>query len=114
MAEESDHGFSILKKPYSADGFIGIFGRYQAEATADARRRNCKLKRLLPNTKIDNAGLKDLMLKSVAYASKRNEVVHLPKTLSKRRVWAVVGGSQARAVIVCAGLIMASCAFGIL
>lgn len=49
---------------------------------------NGKLKRLFPDTKVDNAGLKDLMLKSVASVSKRNEVVHLPTTLriSKRRV----------------------------
>nr|WP_183937296.1 IS3 family transposase [Sphingomonas sp. BK481] len=70
---------------------------------SDAKRlrsleeENARLKRLLADTMLDNAGLKDLLSKKlVAPAAKRQAVVHLQTTLgmSERRACAVVGADR--------------------
>ncbi|WP_156361584.1 IS3 family transposase [Sphingomonas sp. Leaf67] len=70
---------------------------------SDAKRlrsleeENARLKRLLADTMLDNAGLKDLLFKKmVAPAAKRQAVVHLQTTLgmSERRACAVVGADR--------------------
>ncbi|WP_156360081.1 IS3 family transposase [Sphingomonas sp. Leaf10] len=58
---------------------------------------NARLKRLLADTMLDNAGLKDLLFKKmVAPAAKRQAVAHLQATLgmSERRACAVVGADR--------------------
>nr|WP_230772844.1 IS3 family transposase [Sphingomonas sp. Leaf4] len=70
---------------------------------SDAKRlrsleeENAKLKRLLADTMLDNAGLKDLLFKKVVTpAAKRQAVAHLQTTLgmSERRACAVVGADR--------------------
>ncbi|WP_447954221.1 IS3 family transposase [Sphingopyxis chilensis] len=70
---------------------------------SDARRlraleeENARLKRLLADTMLDNAGLKDLLSKKlVTPAAKREAVAHLQTTLgmSERRACAVVGADR--------------------
>ncbi|MGI4733370.1 MAG: IS3 family transposase [Janthinobacterium lividum] len=70
---------------------------------SDAKRlraleeENARLKRLLADTMLDNAGLKDLLFKKmVAPAAKRQAVAHLQATLgmSERRACAVVGADR--------------------
>ncbi|WP_371688524.1 IS3 family transposase [Methylorubrum sp. Q1] len=70
---------------------------------SDAKRlrsleeENAKLKRLLADTMLDNAGLKDLLSKKlVTPAAKRQAVAHLQTTLgmSERRACAVVGADR--------------------
>nr|WP_156444653.1 IS3 family transposase [Sphingomonas sp. CCH20-B6] len=70
---------------------------------SDAKRlrsleeENARLKRLLADTMLDNAGLKDLLSKKlVAPAAKRQAVAHLQATLgmSERRACAVVGADR--------------------
>ncbi|WP_242414678.1 IS3 family transposase [Sphingomonas panni] len=70
---------------------------------SDAKRlrsleeENARLKRLLADTMLDNAGLKDLLSKKVVTpAAKRQAVVHLQATLgmSERRACAVVGADR--------------------
>ncbi|XAY87483.1 IS3 family transposase (plasmid) [Sphingomonas parapaucimobilis] len=58
---------------------------------------NARLKRLLADTMLDNAGLKDLLFKKVVTpAAKRQAVAHLQATLgmSERRACAVVGADR--------------------
>ncbi|MBZ6384041.1 IS3 family transposase [Sphingomonas sanguinis] len=70
---------------------------------SDAKRlraleeENARLKRLLADTMLDNAGLKDLLFKKmVAPAAKRQAVAHLQATLgmSERRACTVVGADR--------------------
>ncbi|WP_405052577.1 MULTISPECIES: IS3 family transposase [unclassified Sphingomonas] len=70
---------------------------------SDAKRlrsleeENARLKRLLADTMLDNAGLKDLLSKKlVTPAAKRQAVAHLQATLgmSERRACAVVGADR--------------------
>ncbi|RTL17449.1 MAG: IS3 family transposase [Sphingomonadaceae bacterium] len=70
---------------------------------SDAKRlrsleeENARLKRLLADTMLDNAGLKDLLFKKVVTpAAKRQAVAHLQATLgmSERRACAVVGADR--------------------
>ncbi|WP_443027765.1 IS3 family transposase [Sphingopyxis sp. MWB1] len=70
---------------------------------SDARRlraleeENARLNRLLADTMLDNAGLKDLLFKKmVTPAAKREAVAHLQTTLgmSERRACAVVGADR--------------------
>ncbi|WP_376699667.1 IS3 family transposase [Sphingomonas endophytica] len=70
---------------------------------SDAKRlrsleeENARLKRLLADTMLDNAGLKDLLFKKmVTPAAKRQAVAHLQTTLgmSERRACAVVGADR--------------------
>nr|WP_184504157.1 IS3 family transposase [Sphingomonas endophytica] len=70
---------------------------------SDAKRlrsleeENARLKRLLADTMLDNAGLKDLLSKKlVTPAAKRQAVAHLQTTLgmSERRACAVVGADR--------------------
>ncbi|WP_438810937.1 IS3 family transposase [Sphingomonas glacialis] len=71
---------------------------------SDAKRlraledENARLKRLLADTMLDNAGLKDLLFKKmVTPAAKREAVAHLQTALgmSERRACAVVGADRA-------------------
>jgi len=76
--------------------------RYGGLEVSDAKRlraledENAKLKRLLADAMLDNAGLKDLLAKMVTPAVKREAVVHLQATLgmSERRACAVVGADR--------------------
>ena len=69
---------------------------------SDAKRlraleeENTRLKRLLADTMLDNAGLKDLLSKKVTPAEKREAVAHLQTALgmSARRTCAVVGADR--------------------
>nr|WP_183926618.1 IS3 family transposase [Sphingomonas sp. BK069] len=70
---------------------------------SDAKRlrsleeENARLKRLLADTMLDNAGLKDLLFKKVVTpAAKRQAVAHLQATLgmSERRACSVVGADR--------------------
>ncbi|MGI4731230.1 MAG: IS3 family transposase [Janthinobacterium lividum] len=77
--------------------------KYGGLEVSDAKRlraleeENARLKRLLADTMLDNAGLKDLLFKKmVAPAAKRQAVAHLQATLgmSERRACAVVGADR--------------------
>ena len=78
-------------------------GKFGGLEVSDAKRlrvledENGKLKRLLAEAILDNAGLKDLLSKKmVAPAAKREAVAHLQATLgmSERRACAVVGADR--------------------
>ncbi|RYY28772.1 MAG: IS3 family transposase [Sphingomonadales bacterium] len=90
------HGMSSATYYASKAKFGGL-------EVSDARRlraleeENARLKRLLADTMLDNAGLKDLLSKKlVTLAAKREAVAHLQTTLgmSERRACAVVGADR--------------------
>ncbi|TVV74449.1 IS3 family transposase [Sphingomonas solaris] len=77
--------------------------KYGGLEVSDAKRlraleeENARLKRLLADTMLDNAGLKDLLFKKVVTpAAKRQAVAHLQATLgmSERRACMVVGADR--------------------
>ncbi|WP_109809676.1 IS3 family transposase [Sphingosinithalassobacter portus] len=87
----------------SSATFYAWKAKFGGMEVSDAKRlraleeENTRLKRLLADTMLDNAGLKDLLFKKmVAPAAKRQAVAHLQATLgmSERRACAVVGADR--------------------